>query len=849
VLSSQLPITSHVLINVDIRQAAPMTSSARFVVLGAASLLLSVPVLSAVVNEEAAHRLDAMTGAETEAVQNMTVESSLHILQGIEGLHPHVVSFIQESLGSHHHRHHHKRGGHHLRHQTQQVHRAADRTVPAAYAGVKQAVKGVSTSIQDASKKWEVENARCCAEYASSKEMLETLDEGIALANGQASAAQGEILKANKKIAEDENNIPGEKDSLHLLHEQCGNDKMSMEKDLEITFDNLGSLDNMEMTSCDAPKSALLQCEHPKSGESFLMLRHHTMRQSADQWKHPSVQRFLTELLSSSEQLDERPTVFLQMEQHTDPNKCTMQANPECQQIRDRYLLMTSDLEDNIDELKENLKHNENDCEHNTDSIEENVKNADQNLKQMQTALAEATADYNTAMEASRLKNEERSGHLTTMKTQAKQCADNKNQLITEKTGLLKIRGEMLSMQGIKVFIQDCKVSAWIPGECSKPCGGGMRMLTRDIMTPPVLDGAPCPLLKAEEKCNTEKCPVNCEMGEWGGWSACSAKCGGGVYERVRDINRHAAHGGNPCGSAQETQSCNPQSCDKNCALRKWSKWSECSKACDTGTTFRVRAVQSPADGQGTCPDKLDKKRMHSESCNTQPCLAKKEDKDKKLQCDSKRDVVLLIDGSASLRSSGWDATKIAAAAIVNAMGKEVNVATLLFSGPKTRKDYFKCSGQLWPNRTSGTNLGTPNMETDCLVRWVDHFSEDKVAVVNNLKSMEWPRGSTLTSEGLAMAETELDGGRRDAEAVVIVLTDGKPMNKRKVSTTVERLRRKARLMWVAVTDNAPVSLIKQWASVPWQENLIAVPDFEALQSKDTVNKIVANMCPTLELV
>lgn len=754
---------------------------------------------------------------------------------------------VQEEAAHRHHHSHHKRLRRHLRHRdhSQQISGAAP---PSGYAAVKLAVQGVSKGLKEATDKWELENVRCCTELETATGILEGLEAALASANAQASTSQGEIMKANKKITESENQILEAKDSLRLMEEQCKSDRKSMDKDLVLTMENLDGMDNMEMTDCSGA-AALLQCQHPHSGESFLMLSHHTMKKSASQWQAPAVQRFLKDLSNSSEKPAGQSSVLLQTEEHTDPQKCTMQANPECQQIRDRYLLMTSDLEDNVNELQERQKTNENDCEKNINSVEENAKNADETLKAMQTALAEATADYNQAMEASRLKNEERQEHISSMKDQAKQCNDGKTALVSEKQGLLKVRGEMLKLNGVEVFIQDCKVSDWEPGECSKSCGGGMRLMTRSVSVAPVLDGAECPLLKAEEKCNTQKCPVNCEIGEWGGWSACSAKCGGGVYERVRDIKRHGAHGGKPCGAPQETQSCNPQSCDKNCRLGKWTQWSPCSKACDTGTTMQVRHVREAPEGSGKCAKKFGRLRFRSKSCNREACFAKKEDKDKALQCESKRDVILLIDGSASLKNAGWDATKKAAVAIVKSMGPEVNVATLLFSGPKTRKTYFKCTGQRWPHRHNGTLLGTPDMETECLVKWVQHFSLDKDTVVSDINAMAWPRGSTMTSEALAMAETELDGGRRDAEAVVVVLTDGKPMNKRKVDATVQSLRGKARLMWLAVSANAPVHLIKQWASVPWKENVLLVPNFEALSSKATVNKLVANMCPSISMV
>jgi len=781
----------------------------------------------------------------------LAAESSLHISQNTKGLHSNFLSLVQGGA------HHHKKGHHrHLRRHHKEVSHqevateedASAAAAPTGYAAVSETVKDMSKAVAESQLKWETANVQCCAEHTSLGEALEALDEAIAQANGQASSAQGEILKANKKIAENENKIPDEKDALHSLHESCRNSKESMDKDLELTFGNLDGMDNMEMTSC-AGKSALLQCEHP-NGDSFLMLKHHTMRRSAAQWKSPAVQRLLGELSKDAEKDVARPVVFLQMEEHTDPHKCTMEANPECQQIRDRYLLMASDLEDNIDEISENLKGSENECEQSVENIDENIANANAQLKQQQTALAEATADYNEAMEGSRLKNQERESHLKEMKEHTKKCHDDKGGLLAEKAGLLKVRAELIKMKlpKKKVFIQDCKVADWTPGDCSKSCGGGMRTMTRDILVQPGLDGADCGLLKAEEKCNTQQCPINCEMGEWGGFSACSAKCGGGVLERVRDVKRHSAHGGKPCGAAQETQSCNAQSCDSNCKLRPWTVWSKCSKACDGGTMFRERSMKKAAEGQGTCPGKFSSKRLRMKACHKKACLTKK-NKGKSLKCKSKRDVVLLIDGSASLRTSGWAATKKAAEAVVKSMGADVDISVLLFSGPKSRKSYFKCSGQRWPNRKTGKSLGPPDMEKDCLVKWVQHFTNDKDKAVKKIQAMKWPRGSTLTSEGLAMAETELNNGRRDAEAVVIVVTDGKPMNKRKVDMTVKRLRRKARLIWVAVSKNAPVGLIKKWASVPWKENTIFAKSFKELTSKTTTNSLVANMCPEFEVV
>jgi seryl-tRNA synthetase len=811
---------------------------ARLLVLGVATWLLPRPLLA--INEEAMRHREHEMREESEAVANMTLESSLKVVASIPGMSPHVLSFMQESLGARHHSA--------LRQQSQQHLRRTKQQTQSQTATVQDAVQKCSEQIEEASQSWEVENHRCCKQHKQLMEELENLDEEIAQANSQSSTAQGGILKANRKISMLQDRIPGEKDSMKDLREQCELNKQSFESALTSNFEDLDGLDGMDMTDCSGSTFLLLQCKHTHTGQSFLMLNH-SVKQSQRYWQAPVVQRLL-QGLSSGTSSESAPYFFLQLEGRQDPNECRMEANPECQQIRDRYLLMTSDYEDQGFELQEKLHDNEDNCESKRNEAEANINNAMVQLKQAETSLAEATADYNEAMEASRLKNEERSTFVKNMKHETTKCNKAKGDLVARKNSLLKIRGELRAMNSMTEWDQDCKVSDWTSTECSKSCGKGDRMKYREIITHAQGAGATCPILQMTETCNEQHCPIDCSMGEWGGWSACSAKCGGGVIERVRDINRHSSHGGKPCMESQETQSCNPQACETDCELSAWSPWSACSKDCDSGTTFKVKTIVKSAEGQGTCPKKSSRERLHSKTCNTQPCF-QAIDIGKTMKCNTKLDIVMVIDGSASLRTSGWDAMKQATAQIASAMGDDVHMAALLASGPKTRKDYFKCTGQKWPNRKTGSDLGTPDMANDCLISWVDHFSDmssDRDKVVTDIGNMNWPRGSSLLSEALAMADTELGAGRKDAQAVVLVITDGKPMNKRKVAEMVRRVRTKARLMFMSVTNNAPVWLLRKWASWPVEESLIQVKDFDDLQSASTLNNLISNMCQSIML-
>jgi len=105
---------------------------------------------------------------------------------------------------------------------------------------------------------------------------------------------------------------------------------------------------------------------------------------------------------------------------------------------------------------------------------------------------------------------------------------------------------------GKSAFFQDCEVSKWDPEECDKTCHRkqekfGEQMLSRSVLTHPN-GGAKCLPLAAVTKCNLQPCPVDCRVTTWSGWSKCSAECGGGLQQRLREVKRAMKYGGKPCG-------------------------------------------------------------------------------------------------------------------------------------------------------------------------------------------------------------------------------------------------------------------------------------------------------------
>jgi len=163
----------------------------------------------------------------------------------------------------------------------------------------------------------------------------------------------------------------------------------------------------------------------------------------------------------------------------------------------------------------------------------------------------------------------------------------------------------------------NCEVGAWSAwSTCDRSCGGGSQTQTRVVLTQAAHGGSACPALRQTQPCNTHNCPVHCDVSGWSSWSACSAACGGGSQRQTRTITVQPAYGGNACPTLVNTQNCNMQSCPVNCAVTSWSAWSACSKTCGSGLQVSTRSVVVYAAFGGTaCPS-----LTQSQTCNTQPC-------------------------------------------------------------------------------------------------------------------------------------------------------------------------------------------------------------------------------------
>jgi len=427
---------------------------------------------------------------------------------------------------------------------------------------------------------------------------------------------------------------------------------------------------------------------------------------------------------------------------------------------------------------------------------------------------------------------------------QMKECCDNRNGYMSQLCGLKKIRAHLYQASGQTAKITDCEVSEWTDEPCSASCEGGTQKRSRAIIAPPV-NGTQCPPLEMERECNIHKCPIDCQVGVWSEWTACSAGCGGGVRTRLRHVTVEPKYDGQVCPEESETQQCNPEDCNRNCELGDWGEWSGCSKLCHVGHRARRVPVLVEQKGQGTCPHPDSEERLGFEECNKDTCMSKLSSNRSYLECHSKVDVVLIIDGSGSVTQQGFDQSmEMGRRLLMNMVGggDGVEVGVWVFGGPKTEEALDECSGHM---------TTTPDWWTDCGMRWVTHLtrSTERAAMSTKIwpSRYGYPGSTSLVSMALADAKTELEqGGRTDAGSVVVIVTDAQPMSPRMTAKAAEDLKTSARLIWVPIgpTDPGTDEVLKTWASKPWQDNIVKVGDINLLPTPDTVNAITASVCP-----
>jgi len=434
--------------------------------------------------------------------------------------------------------------------------------------------------------------------------------------------------------------------------------------------------------------------------------------------------------------------------------------------------------------------------------------------------------------------------------------------MYTDICGVLTVRG-IISTYSKDVppkKIQDCEVSEFQSGECKRdgqpvPCDdlcerdgtrktpsgqveqcGGVQTLTREIITAPNEFGMICPKLEYTRVCNQLKCPVDCKMSLWSDFSECTAECGGGTKLRDRHVVVKAKNGGDSCDTNTETQNCHTGGCNRDCTLHPWTEWSPCTQACNGGFTRRVRHIDVPLRAEGTCPEKLNKDRFEVKDCNMHPCVGDE-------VCIANMDLIIALDGSGSLRESGYDVLKNFAMMLVGKMNAKkygheaVHVGVVQFGNGKLEK-----------------KKDNDGKEID-VISWgllISELSDDMEGVAAAIEKTKWERGFTNMAQAFPTAEQiTTNTGRAGASTTMLMITDGKPSFKFSTANVAKEFKDKGGQV-IVVEVNKKLSqddktfMEQMIASEPWEANYVRIPGIKALdrQMEYWATQVLVTSCP-----
>jgi hypothetical protein len=522
---------------------------------------------------------------------------------------------------------------------------------------------------------------------------------------------------------------------------------------------------------------------------------------------------------------------------------CSPDETPDCGLLHDKLSLMWGEFKDGVDDLTMEMAQNKDKWHELKDSLNGQIGLLTKKKARFNQLLAEARSNLASDRQEKKEKEKEKKTLDEEYVAYMKQCKRRIEWIMYQDMCAIKVvRNAIMETSTVcpTSAIVDCDVSAWVREECSVSCDdscdprkpfecGGWQEIKREVVMQSDQCGISCPTLSKYMRCGQYPCPVDCDMSEWSGWSACSADCEGGVQGRTRSVLVKPKNGGEQCNTPEESRACNTGSCDRDCRLARWTHWSPCSMACGGGLQQTRRHVLRPTRGDGKCPIASSRKRYRQRQCNTHKCEGDE-------VCMANQDLVVAIDGSGSLQQSGFDILKTYAETVVSRYQtkyygrKRVKIGICQFGNGEVMAD----------GKTISPAIN------------VKPLTFSKSQVLDAVKGLEFKKGFTNMAQAFATAEDMFtQGSRKNAQQAVMVISDGKPSFSFETTGQVEQLDDKNIMRYFVVVNedgmgSDAMAQIKSWASQPWETNIVHVPGLEQL-SGDTqlwAQKAISKFCP-----
>eukprot|EP00397_Hematodinium_sp_SG-2012_P015657 GEMP01015949.1.p2 GENE.GEMP01015949.1~~GEMP01015949.1.p2 ORF type:complete len:304 (+),score=80.06 GEMP01015949.1:1655-2566(+) len=294
-------------------------------------------------------------------------------------------------------------------------------------------------------------------------------------------------------------------------------------------------------------------------------------------------------------------------------------------------------------------------------------------------------------------------------------------------------------------------------------------------------------------------------MGPWSPFGTCSKECGGGVMTKSRLIVEKPKNGGASCEAVADSAPCNSGSCDRDCALTDWNT-RPCTVACGGGVVIKRKKVTVPSRGNGKCPKKTSHLRLQSGECNTQHCMGDEE-------CVAKIDIVVGLDGSGSVREKGFAVLKTFAAKFVSQ-----------FRGSAEKGSAAKGKNKSKGETPAAAKVGVVQFGNGALddkgnvspAKIVQALSFDIKKTAAAIDALTWQKGFTNMAQAFSAADGIFMEGRKNAQSVLVIITDGKPSFRFQTASAVKKMREKGTKVIIIAVKSFPgklIELLKSWAS------------------------------------
>jgi len=517
---------------------------------------------------------------------------------------------------------------------------------------------------------------------------------------------------------------------------------------------------------------------------------------------------------------------------------------PDCALLHDKLSLMWGEHKDKVDELTMQMMTSQLEFE----DLKENLNGQIRLLTTAKTRLSQLLAEARSNMAGDRGELTEKYNQRDDLDHQygeyMRSCQRHLAWIMGQDICAIKtVRNAVLenSTECPTDQIQDCVMDAWIPSQCSTSCDdscdssspfkcGGWQQMNRQTIVLNDECGTKCPLSTKLKRCGQYKCPIDCHMSSWSGWSKCTAECEGGLQSQTRNIMTKPKNGGTQCNTVEDTRGCNTVSCDRNCWLQRWTDWSPCSVACGGGFQEKFRHVLRPIRGQGKCPGAKNSARLRNQQCNQQDCNGDE-------ICIAKQDLVIAIDGSGSVREQGF---KVLTS----------YVGTLL---ARYQTEYYGDAAVKIGIVLFGNGVIMPDGKTVSPAISAHALSFDMAAVTATVEGLPFKKGFTNMAQAFAMAESMFIKGRRqEAQQSVMMITDGKPSFSFMTNEMVQQLDDKGILRYFLVISETSLNdesmkNMKVWASQPWETNIVHVNGGLLMLEADPdlwAEKAITKFCP-----